>query len=454
MTTMPIHHNSNSPKYFTPGVWIVTAVAAVGGLCLLYRFTFGLGAATNLSDAYPWGIWIGIDVACGVALAAGGFTSAFLAHLLHRDAYHAVVRPALLTAAIGYTFVALGVMTDLGRFWAMWHVMLPWMWQPNSVLFEVALCVMCYLTVLYIEFLPIACERFIGRVRLPGLLGVLNRPVDRVLRALDSTLARVMTVFVILGVLLSCMHQSSLGTLMVITGDKLHPLWQSPYLPLMFLLSAFAVGYPMVIFESIIAHRSLRLRIETRVLSMLARLTPIILGLYLVVKVLDLVRRGVAPLLLENSPASNLFLAEVTLGVLAPMLIFSVPRLRRSIPWLFTGASLVILGVVMNRLNVFLIAYSPLDLTASYTPAWTEIAVTTGFIAMTVLIYRFVVLNFPVIEGLAVPYRNREQHDAGTPNRTRVLNDRLPTASPNGDLVRPSHETNRIDRAVAQGAAS
>ncbi|MBZ0170901.1 MAG: Ni/Fe-hydrogenase cytochrome b subunit [Phycisphaerales bacterium] len=405
MSDAASHDLVKPPRYFTPGVWVVFAVAAIGGACWLYRMVFGLGAATNLTDAYPWGIWIGIDAARDVALAAGGFTSAFLAHLLHREVYHAVVRPALLTAAIGYTFVAMGVMTELGRFWAMWHVMLPNMWQPNSVLFEVAICVMCYLTVLYIEFLPIVCERFIGRVRLPGLLARLNRPIDTVLRLLDTTLAKVMTVFVILGVLLSCMHQSSLGTLMVIAGDKLHPLWQSPFLPLMFLLSAFAVGYPMVIFESIIAHRSLGLRAEKGVLSMLARFTPVILGLYLAVKVFDLFRRGVAGMVLEGTFESNLFIVEVSLGVIAPMLIFSIPRLRNSIPGLFVGATLVILGVVMNRLDVFLIAYTPLEAGAAYSPAWTEIAVTAGFIAMMVLIYRFVVLNFPVIEHLDVPGR-------------------------------------------------
>jgi Ni/Fe-hydrogenase subunit HybB-like protein len=386
--------------FLTPGVWVVVAVAAIGGACWLHRMIFGLGAATNLSQAYPWGIWIGIDVACGVALAAGGFTTSFIAHVLHRGAYHAVVRPALLTAAIGYTFVALGVMTDLGRHWAMWHVMLPWMWQPNSVLFEVALCVMCYLTVLYIEFLPIVCERFAGGVHLPGPLGALDRPIDAVLRLLDSVLARTMTVFIILGCMLSCMHQSSLGTLMVIAGDKLHPLWQTPFLPLFFLLSAFAVGYPMVIFESVIAHRSLRLRPETRVLSMLARYTPIILSLYLGLRVWDLFHRGVAGMLLERTFESNLFIAELAVGAALPILIFSVPRLRRSLPWLFTGAALVIAGLVMNRLDVFLIAYTPREPGAVYSPAWTEIAVTAGFIAMMVLIYRFAVLNLPVIDGL------------------------------------------------------
>lgn len=418
MSHAATHEPVSPPRFFTPGVWVVVAVAAIGGACWVHRFLFGLGAATNLSDAYPWGIWIGIDVACGVALAAGGFTTAFLAHLLHREAYHAVVRPALLTAAIGYTFVALGVMTDLGRFWAMWHVMLPWMWQPNSVLFEVAVCVMTYLTVLYIEFLPIVCERFIGRVRLPGPLSLLNGLIDRVLRVLNSTLTRVMTVFVILGVMLSCMHQSSLGTLMVIAGPKLHELWQTPFLPLMFLLTAFAVGYPMVIFESVIAHRSLGMRVETGLLASLARFTPVILTIYLGLKIFDLARRGVAGGLLAGTIESNLFILEIAIGVVAPILIFAIGPLRRRLGWLFTGACLVILGVVMNRLNVFLIAYSPLDATASYFPAWTEIAVTAGFIAMIVLIYRFVVLNFPVIEHLEIPAMRDEStaRAVGTPS--------------------------------------
>lgn len=398
------------PRYFTPGVLVVLAVALIGTGSLLYRYIFGLGASTNLTDAHPWGIWIAIDVACGVALAAGGFTTAFIAHLLHRGQYHALVRPALLTAMIGYTFVAVGVMTDLGRFWAMWHVMLPEMWQPNSVLFEVAMCVMTYVTVLYIEFLPVVCERFVGRVRLPGVLARLNAPIDRALRLMDATLARVITVFVILGVVLSCMHQSSLGTLMVIAGPKLHELWQSPFLPLMFLLSAFSVGFPMVVFEATIAARSFRIEPETNVLSKLARITPFLLAAYLGVKVWDIVHRGVAWRLLEGSTQSVLFMVEVGLGVIAPLLILSSGRLRRNGRWLFVGATMVIFGVAMNRMNVFLLAYRPLEVGATYFPAWTEIAVTAGFIALMVLIYRAIVLNFPVIEALPTPGATAHAH--------------------------------------------
>jgi Ni/Fe-hydrogenase subunit HybB-like protein len=391
MTSSPV-------RFFTPGVWVIAAIAAIGAGALVYRFTVGLGSATNLSNDYPWGIWIAIDVACGVALAAGGFTTAFLAHVVHRETFHPIVRPALLTAMIGYTFVALGVTTDIGRYWAIWHVLLPTMWQGNSVLFEVAICVMSYLTVLYIEFLPVVCERFIGRVRLPGPLGRFDRAVDRLLRTLDAGLAKVMTVFIILGVLLSCMHQSSLGTLMVVAGNKLHPLWQTPMLPMLFLLSAFAVGFPMVIFESLLASRSLNLPPERHVLGRLARYIPVLLGLYFAAKLIDLLNRGALGYLIDGSLASLVFLVEIGLGVIVPFFILVSPRRRQSTRYLMIGASLVIFGVVLNRLNVFLIGYTPTGGRGTYFPAWPEIAVTLGFIAMIVLLYRAVVFNFPVIE--------------------------------------------------------
>ncbi len=394
------------PAFFTPGVWLVTAVAILGGAVWLERMLLGLGATTHLSNAYPWGIWIGIDVATGVALAAGGFTTAFLAHILHREKYHPLVRPALLTAMIGYTFVALGVMTDLGRFWAMWHVMLPSMWQPNSVLFEVAICVMTYLSVLYIEFLPAVCERYKGRVALPGPLARLNRPIDRVLHLADATLGRFMTVFIIAGIMLSCMHQSSLGALMVIAQGKLHPLWQTSFLPLLFLLSAFAVGYPMVIVESTIAHRSFRLKGEGDLLADLGRFIPCTVGLYLAVRTFDVVSRGMVGAVFTSGWYSVLYLAEVVVCFLVPFAIFLSDRLRSRPGWRFTGALLVVCGVAFNRLNVFLLAYSPLDSEARYVPAWTEVAVTLGFIAMTILIYRFLVLHVPVIEQL-----EEEQHE-------------------------------------------
>ena len=196
-------------RFFTPGVIVLIIIALNGLFFLAGRFLFGIGAVTNLNNQYPWGLWIGVDVAAGVALAAGGFTSAALGHIMHRERFHAIVRPALLTAMLGYTFVAIGVFTDIGRWYYIWHPLV--MWNGSSALFEVGICVMMYVTVLYIEFLPIVTERFIGKVNLNGSFSFLNKPVEKLLRLLDNGLSKTIFIFIILGVVLSTLHQSSLG---------------------------------------------------------------------------------------------------------------------------------------------------------------------------------------------------------------------------------------------------
>ena len=184
-------------KFFTKGMKILTFMM-IGGLSFgLYRMIFGLGVSTNLDDQYPMGLWVGIDVATGVALAAGGFTSSALVYIFRREHYHALIRPALLTALLGYTFVTIGLTFDLGRWYNIWHPMIPFMWQGNSVLFEVGMCVMIYLTVLYIEFSPMICERFIGQVNLPGFLSKANTMVDTLLRILDFILGKIMFLFIL-----------------------------------------------------------------------------------------------------------------------------------------------------------------------------------------------------------------------------------------------------------------
>ncbi len=386
--------------YFTPGVWILTALAALGLASAFYRFVFSLEAATNLDGQYPWGIWIGIDVACGVALAAGGFTSSFIAHIMHRERYAVLTRPALLTAMLGYTFVALGVVIDLGRYYWIWHVLLPSMWQGNSALFEVGICVVSYLTVLYIEFIPILTERFRSRVNLPGIMKSLNNATEGLLKFLDNTFGKAMFIFIILGVVLSCMHQSSLGTLMVIVPSKLHPLWHTPILSLLFLLSAFAVGIAMVIFESLLASWSFKLKPEISILSQYARYLPLLLWIYLFAKTLDMVNRGTFHYVLEGTVESWFFNAEMLIGVIYPIVVLSSRRFRKQIIWLFSGAAAVVVGVVLNRVNVFIVGYQPPYAESRYIPAITEILVTVGFISLLILVYRFFVIHFPVIEEL------------------------------------------------------
>jgi Ni/Fe-hydrogenase subunit HybB-like protein len=382
-------------KYFTPGVIVIFAFATVGILFLLARLIFGLGAVTNLSNQYPWGIWIGIDVAAGVALAAGGFTTAALGHIMHKEEYHVIVRPALLTALLGYTFVAFSVAMDLGRWYYIWHPLI--MWNGNSVLFEVGMCVMAYLTVLYIEFIPIVTERFIGRVNLPGFLSALNKPVDSLLRILDKTLDKTMFIFIIAGVVLSCLHQSSLGTLMVIAGPKMHPLWQTPILPLLFLLSAISVGFPMVIFESLITSKSFGLKPEMKVLSNLATMVAPLLGIYLAFKLGDMVIRQTFVYLNEFSVESVLFLIEIFFGIIIPLRIFLSPKLTKTRAGLFIGSALVIFGVLLNRINNFIIAYNPPYKFAAYFPSIGEILVTLGFVALEILLFRAFVMIFPIV---------------------------------------------------------
>ena len=381
-------------KFLTPGVIILIIIALNGLTFLAIRFISGIGAVTNLDNVTPWGLWIGVDVAAGVALAAGGFTSAALGHIMHREYYHVIVRPALLTAMLGYTFVAFAVFVDIGRFYYIWHPLV--MWNGNSALFEVGICVMIYMTVLYIEFLPIVTERFIGRVDLPGFLKSLNKTVDDVLRYLDNRLSLTMFIFIIAGVVLSTLHQSSLGTLMVIAGQKMHPLWQTPVLPLLFLLSAISVGFPMVMFESLIASRSFKLKPEMKILSRLGNMVAPILGVYIAVKIGDVFIRETFKYILIFDSTAWMFIAEFALIFIA-FILFLSKKITHSPLGLFIASKLVIAGVLLNRFNNFVVAYNPFFNPVKYYPSFGEISVTLGCIALLVLVYRTIVMIFPVI---------------------------------------------------------
>jgi Ni/Fe-hydrogenase subunit HybB-like protein len=295
---------------------------------------------------------------------------------------------------LGYTFVAFGVVVDIGRFYYIWHPLI--MWNGNSALFEVGICVMIYLTVLYIEFLPIVTERFMNRVNLPQMFEFLNKPVDKTLKYLDSRLNKTMFIFIIAGVVLSTLHQSSLGTLMVIAGQKMHPLWQTPILPLLFLLSAIAVGFPMIIFESLIASRSFKMEPEMHVLSNLGNMIAPIIGVYLAFKIGDIFIRETFKYILIFDSSAWFFIAEMALLII-PFGMFLSRKMNASPLWLFIASSLVISGVLLNRINNFVIAYNPFYNNVKYIPSIGEISVTLGCIAMLVLIYRAIVMIFPVI---------------------------------------------------------
>jgi c(7)-type cytochrome triheme protein len=353
----------------------VLVVVVAGGLYgTILRFAGGLGASTALNDSFPWGLWIGFDVLCGVALAAGGFTVSAAVYVFHLERFRPVVRPAILTAFLGYVLVISALMFDLGQPWRIWHAIVHW--NPHSVMFEVSWCVMLYTTVLALEFSPMLLER----------LGW-KRP----LKAVKS----IMAPLVIAGVLLSMLHQSSLGSLYLIAPHRMHPLWYSPLLPVFFFISAVCLGCSMTIFESFLSYRAFRKRLEIDILSDLGKVTLVALVLYAVLRGLDLASRGSLGLALEPTYEGRMFLAEVFLGTLVPVALLAVPRVREDQLGLFISASLVVSGFIFNRLNVSIFAFEG-SAGRAYSPALPELFVTLMFVGFGFLFFALAVKYLPV----------------------------------------------------------
>ncbi len=359
------------------GTLALTALVLVGLAVIIYRFIYGLGAISNLSDGRAWGLWISFDLYCGVALAAGGFTLAGAVYVFNLKQYHAVVRPAVLTAFLGYTLVILALLVDLGQPWYIWHIMISW--NPHSPLFEVGLCVMSYTIVLALEFSPAVFEKFNWRVPL------------KVIRSIQIPL-------VIAGVVLSTLHQSSLGSMLLMMPTALHPLWYTPALPILFFASAVAVGPAMVIFESTITTRIFGHKLETEVLGGLGRAIPYILGAYLLLKLATLAAGGNLGLVFTSGHYSALWWTEVVIGVLLPMWLFSLPSVRRSRRAVFWSAVLVIAGLMLNRFDVSMLAMG-MRPGFTYFPHWMEFAVSAGLVADGLLVVWLAHKLLPIAGG-------------------------------------------------------
>jgi Ni/Fe-hydrogenase subunit HybB-like protein len=363
-------------KLMSGGAVLALLLAILGLGVGAYRLVNGLGAVTNLSDQYPWGLWISFDVMAGVALAAGGFTTTFAAYVMGWQKYKPVVRPAVLTAFLGYAMVGVGLFFDVGKPWQLWHPIVNW--NPQSMLFEVAWCVMLYLTVLFLEFSP---NLFEG-LGMTGLAKVMRSPA-------------VLFPLVIAGIILSFGHQNSLGGLFLLMPAKLSHLWWSPLMNYWFYLSAVAAGLAMVSFETIVSHRSFKMEQPLPMLDGLARGTAIALLVYLGARFADLAVRGNLGLILSSGRASTLFLIEVVgLGVLPMLLLFS-PGVRKSVDGLLWSQVLVIAGVLMNRFNVSFLTQSGGP--GSYFPALGEFALSVGLVALAVFLYRWAVVKLPIM---------------------------------------------------------
>ncbi|HEV2396770.1 MAG TPA: Ni/Fe-hydrogenase cytochrome b subunit [Candidatus Sulfotelmatobacter sp.] len=372
---------------------------AAGVYATFLRFTKGLGASTNLSDQFPWGIWISFDVLCGVMLAAGGFTLTATVHILNIKRMHSIIRPTILTAFLGYVLVCLALMYDLGKPYNIWHPLI--MRNPHSVMFEVAYCVMLYTTVLALEFSPIVLERF---------------KMEKSLRVVQ----KILIPLVICGVILSTLHQSSLGTLYLIMPEKLHPFWYSPLLPAFFFLSAIAVGLAMTIFESSMSAKHFGLQLELPVLQELGRVLFVVLGVYGILRVEDLANRGALRLAFHRSYEMYLFWLEITLAIILPLILLAQKRVRTSPQGLYFAAVLTVLGFITNRMNVSITGFEG-STGVRYFPKWSELAVTGMIIAAGFALFGLAVKYLPIFPAEELAVESATEPAAAVPVTSAVL---------------------------------
>src|SRR5512134_3141313 len=386
-TLKVISQEIKSYPRFIKFLFLLVLAAAVAGL---FRLVFGLGATTNLSDLYPWGLWISFDVVTAVPLAAGAFTIGVVAHVCNIKRLEPLVRPAIVTGFLGYSLVCVGLFLDLGQPQRFWHTLV--YANLHSPMFEVSICVMCYTTVLFLEFLQPVAEKFGWHIPL------------RILRTLEIP-------FAIAAASISTLHQSSLGTFFLSAVDKLHHLWYNPLLPVLFWLSALFTGLSIVIVEATAVHRYMGQPEESELLAVLAGTIPWLLGIYLAAKLLTLVFLSGRPLF--DRPLLTLFFAvEMIIGVILPLLIFLRRENRKNPKMQYAGALLIIAGLILNRFNVSMFGMIQRNQKIYY-PSLVESVVTLGIISAHILLFYFIARYFPIFE------HHSEAMDFPVPDRIR-----------------------------------
>ena len=369
-------HQPLGGKLLTKPFLFFATLAFIGFCVIAYRFIFGIGAVSNLNDGYPWGIWIVFDVMVGTAFGCAGYAMALTVYVLNKGEYHPLVRPAVLAGLFGYTLAGMAVMVDLGRYWQFYTLLLPWYMQPNSVMFEVAVCVMAYTAILWIEFSPSFLEK----------LGLKN---------LRQKLQKVLFIIIAIGVLLPTMHQSSLGTLAVVFGHQVSPLWQTQLLPLLFLLSALMMGYAIIPFEGILATMGFKRPSETPLLGKLSRFMLVVLISYLVIRIADLTIRGAWGYAFEGTLDAFMFWVEMALFIVPLILMFNKAN-QNSTRMIFISALLLLLAGTVYRMNVYLIGYHP-GPDWNYFPSVAELLITIGMFSFEVVLYLIFVKYLPVM---------------------------------------------------------
>lgn len=370
-------HEAIKRPIITKPFIILGVLAAIGLYFLAVRFLSGMGSVTNLSGGYPWGIWVVFDIVVGTALACGGYALAVTVYIFNKGQYHPLMRPALLASLLGYALGGIGAFIDMGRYWQFYNIFLPWQMNFNSVMLEVGLCVAAYIIVLMFEFLPTVLEKY---------------KAERLLKTLNKVLFFVIA----LGVLLPTMHQSSLGTMLVAIGWKVHPLWQTLHLqPLLAVLTAFTMGFAIVVFEASLSSVGFRRDPETHLLSGLGKIIVALIGTYLVIRFGEIILSGKFGLIFAGDFASFMFIIETALFAF-PLYVLLSPKRRENARTLLYAAVSMLFAGTLYRFNAFLITYDP-GPGYSYFPAFGEVMVTVGLVAIEVMIFLFVVKKFPVL---------------------------------------------------------
>jgi Ni/Fe-hydrogenase subunit HybB-like protein len=372
MTTPEVKKERRLPV----GTMLLALLVVIGLAVAVARYAKGLGYVSNMSDGRAWGLWIPFDLYCGVPLAAGGFTMAAIVYIFNNKKYLPLARPAILTAFIGYLLVVFALLVDLGQPWYLEKMIV----NPNihSPLYEVGWCVMLYNAVLALEFSPAIFEKLKWNVPL-RLIHMIEIPL------------------IIAGIVISTGHQNSLGSMLLLMGNTLNHLWYTPILPLLFFLSAVAVGPAMVIFEATISSKVFGHKLDLDVISGVGKILRIPLFLYLCFKVGDIIVAGETGALFSEYPANAWWWAEMIIGVVLPLILFSLPAIQKSRGGLFFSAILVILGLVLNRFNVTLMNLM-IRPGYDYFPSFGEIAISVALVSGAMIVIMLANKFLPVVK--------------------------------------------------------
>lgn len=370
-------------KLFTPFNIISIPIILLGVALIVIRFWKGIGSITNLTQEIPWGIWIGFDVVTGVAFAGGAYVITFIVYILNNNKYHSIVRVTVLNGFLAYVFYAGALLLDLGRPWNVINPIIGNNFGVSSVLFLVAWHFLLYMIAQLIEFSPAIAE----------WLGA--RRARKILSGMTLTA-------VIFGITLSMLHQSGLGALYLMAKEKIHPLWYSEFIPIMFFVSSIFAGLSMVIFEGSITHKVFFKQISEKnhraqrgILLGLSKICAGTLFAYFFLQLLVFIHGKHWDLL--NSPMGHWYLFEMLGFVLLPMILFYISYRRNNIFMIRVASIITMLGVILNRLNVTVIGFR-WDMAVRYVPSWMEIVVTLTVIFTEIWIFRWIINRMPVLQ--------------------------------------------------------